>query len=56
MINTLTILLFLPKKGSDEERGIIAWKKQMVLKSDPVLSEQEESTYDFPIGMELLKK
>uniref|UniRef100_T1H7Q0 Uncharacterized protein n=1 Tax=Rhodnius prolixus TaxID=13249 RepID=T1H7Q0_RHOPR len=42
--------------GSDEERGIIAWKKQMVLKSDPVLSEQEESTYDFPIGMELLKK
>lgn len=41
--------------GTDKERGLIAWKKQMVLKFDTDQKE-EKSTYDFPIGMGLLRK
>lgn len=40
--------------GTPEERGLIEWEKQMELK---VNSETTEgSTYDFPIGMETIKK
>lgn len=41
--------------GTPEERGLIAWGKEMNLNSDPTTGE-ESSTYDFPIGMETLRK
>jgi solute carrier family 23 (nucleobase transporter), member 1 len=40
--------------GSDEERGVIGWSQEMELKTDR--SSTEASTYDFPIGMNFLKK
>ncbi|BES87623.1 solute carrier family 23 [Nesidiocoris tenuis] len=42
--------------GTDEERGIIKWKNQMELKSEVVEGPYERSTYDFPIGMGLLRR
>ncbi|XP_025422632.1 solute carrier family 23 member 2 [Sipha flava] len=41
--------------GTPEERGLIAWGKEMNLTSAPTTGE-ESSTYDFPIGMETLRK
>lgn len=41
--------------GTPEERGLIAWNKQMELKSDSV-DTGEYSTYDFPFGMSLLRR
>lgn len=40
--------------GTPEERGLIQWAKQMELKGDNLSS--ETNTYDFPIGMDTLKK
>ncbi|CRK87405.1 CLUMA_CG001207, isoform A [Clunio marinus] len=40
--------------GTDEERGVIAWALELELKTDR--SSVEASTYDFPYGMDLLKK
>lgn len=40
--------------GTPEERGIIEWSKQMKLKGDNLAS--EESTYNWPVGMGLLKR
>lgn len=41
--------------GTPEERGLIAWGNQMNLTNEPTLGE-ESNTYDFPIGMETLRK
>lgn len=41
--------------GTAEERGLIAWGHEMNLTSGPTTGE-ESSTYDFPIGMEMLRK
>ena len=40
--------------GTLEERGVIAWSKEMELKTDR--SSTEASTYDFPYFMSALKK
>lgn len=45
----------LANVGTPEERGLIAWAKEMNLTSEPTTGE-ETSTYDFPIGMNLLRK
>ena len=42
--------------GTDEERGIIAWGKEISSKVDPTADPNESSTYDFPIGMKTLRK
>lgn len=47
--------LFGDISGTPEERGLIAWSKQMDLINDPTTSE-ESSTYDFPVGMTVLRK
>ncbi|XP_050531173.1 solute carrier family 23 member 2 isoform X2 [Daktulosphaira vitifoliae] len=41
--------------GTPEERGLIAWGKEMNLANEPTNNE-ESSTYDFPVGMNLLRK
>ncbi|VVC27101.1 Hypothetical protein CINCED_3A010658 [Cinara cedri] len=41
--------------GTPEERGLIAWGKQMDLTNDPTTGD-ESSTFDFPVGMALLRK
>lgn len=41
--------------GTAEERGLIAWANQMNLSNEPTTGE-ESSTYDFPIGMDMLRK
>lgn len=41
--------------GSPEERGLIAWGRQMNLSNEPTTGE-ESSTYDFPVGMDTLRK
>lgn len=47
---------FIP--GTDEERGLIAWNKEMCLDSGDgdVDSGSVKSTYDFPMGMKTLRK
>uniref|UniRef100_A0A0K8S4G3 Solute carrier family 23 member 2 n=3 Tax=Lygus hesperus TaxID=30085 RepID=A0A0K8S4G3_LYGHE len=42
--------------GTDEERGLIKWSKQMELKSEASDGPYERSTYDFPVGMGLLRR
>jgi len=51
-INTYT---FIVNKGTPEERGLIAWANEMNLTSEPTTGE-ERSTYDFPVGMNVLRK
>ncbi|XP_022167516.1 solute carrier family 23 member 2 isoform X1 [Myzus persicae] len=41
--------------GTPEERGLIAWANEMNLTSEPTTGE-ETCTYDFPIGMNALRK
>nr|CAD7264902.1 unnamed protein product [Timema shepardi] len=41
--------------GTDKERGLIAWQDQMKLTSDEE-TDDLPSTYDFPIGMSLIKR
>ncbi|CAI6358545.1 unnamed protein product [Macrosiphum euphorbiae] len=41
--------------GTPEERGLIAWANEMNLTSEPTTGE-ETSTYDFPVGMNALRK
>lgn len=41
--------------GTPEERGLIAWADQMKLSSDDKVS-LEKDTYDFPIGMGLMRR
>ncbi|XP_050425735.1 solute carrier family 23 member 1-like isoform X3 [Adelges cooleyi] len=41
--------------GTPEERGLIAWGKEMNLVNEPTAGE-ETSTFDFPVGMGLLRK
>nr|CAD7590799.1 unnamed protein product [Timema genevievae] len=41
--------------GTDKERGLIAWQDQMKLTSDED-TDDLPSTYDFPIGMSLIKR
>ncbi|XP_046676697.1 solute carrier family 23 member 1 isoform X2 [Homalodisca vitripennis] len=43
--------------GTPEERGLIAWAEQMKLETTPTDDHsQEKSTYDFPIGMSLVRR
>lgn len=50
--------------GTDEERGLIAWADQMKISCEPNEDTEAQretqdapySTYDFPIGMEFLRK
>ncbi|XP_025197974.1 solute carrier family 23 member 2 isoform X2 [Melanaphis sacchari] len=41
--------------GTPEERGLIAWANEMNLSSEPT-TDEETSTYDFPVGMKALRK
>ncbi|KAL4103846.1 hypothetical protein QTP88_019181 [Uroleucon formosanum] len=41
--------------GTSEERGLIAWGNEMNLTNEPTTGE-ETSTYDFPVGMNTLRK
>ena len=41
--------------GTLEERGIIAWQKEIAFDSDGA-SEDEHTTYDLPFAMETLKR
>ncbi|XP_055379183.1 solute carrier family 23 member 1 isoform X2 [Condylostylus longicornis] len=41
--------------GTDEERGLVEWSKEMDLGDGDVV-EKPSSDYDFPMGMDLLKK
>lgn len=45
------------RSGTPEERGLIAWADQMKLSKDedPEAAHQS-STYDFPIGMKLIRR
>lgn len=52
MLNRSKLILLI---GTPEERGLVAWAKEMNLTSEPTTGE-ETSTYDFPVGMELLRK
>lgn len=46
---------FIP--GTKEERGLIAWSKEMELNpSEEQIDNQERSTYDFPVGMDVLRR
>ncbi|XP_060802875.1 solute carrier family 23 member 2 [Amyelois transitella] len=40
--------------GTDEERGLAAWSQQMSLEATTVTTEGD--TYDFPIGMSLIRR
>lgn len=40
--------------GTDEERGLAAWAQEMSL--DAVGVTEEGDTYDFPIGMSLIRR
>lgn len=44
--------------GTKEERGLIAWAKEMQLTADETTSGDIDrpSTYDFPYGMGLLRR
>jgi hypothetical protein len=41
--------------GTPKDRGLIAWREQMDLVSDKERADLP-STYDFPVGMEFLKR
>ncbi|CAH0381091.1 unnamed protein product [Bemisia tabaci] len=41
--------------GTPEDRGLIAWANQMKLEAEPTVS-GEKSTYDWPVGMSLLRR
>lgn len=45
---------FIP--GTKEERGLIAWENEMSLKGNGDETSGTKSTYDFPFGMNLLRK
>lgn len=45
---------FIP--GTREERGLVAWEKEMSLEQSEGTETFVESTYDFPCGMSLLRK
>lgn len=48
---------FLSISGTKMERGLIGWEKEMSLKhSEPTGDEPKSSTFDFPIGMSLLRR
>lgn len=40
--------------GTDEERGLAAWAKEMSL--DAAGASEEGDTYDFPIGMSVIRR
>lgn len=40
--------------GTDEERGLAAWSKEMSL--DAVGASEEGDTYDFPVGMSIIRR
>lgn len=43
--------------GTREERGLIAWEKEMSLKqSESTENEPTASTFDFPFGMDALRR
>lgn len=43
--------------GTKEERGLVAWEKEMSLKqSDQDENEPTSSTFDFPYGMDALRR
>lgn len=43
--------------GSKEERGLIAWEKEMSLtQSESTENEPVSSTFDFPFGMDALRR
>lgn len=42
--------------GTDEERGLKAWAKEMPLGGDDETEDIETTDYDFPIGMNLMRK
>ncbi|XP_053676187.1 solute carrier family 23 member 2 [Anopheles nili] len=45
--------------GTREERGLVAWSKEMALEVDPSDEElpgEQRNTFDFPYGMELLRR
>ncbi|XP_050425752.1 solute carrier family 23 member 2-like isoform X2 [Adelges cooleyi] len=52
---TVTFSTSILVAGTPEERGLIAWGKQMNLASDPATS-QKPNTFDLPIGMDFLRK
>jgi len=54
-MSPINIRIFIVNKGTPEERGLIAWANEMNLTSEPTTGE-ETSTYDFPIGMNALRK
>jgi nucleobase transporter 1/2 len=41
--------------GTPEERGLVKWSKEMSLKGNDS-GTGEKSTYDFPYGMEMIKR
>lgn len=43
--------------GTKEERGLIAWEKEMSLEqSELTENEPASSTFDFPLGMDALRR
>lgn len=45
------------RKGSREDRGLVAWEKEMSLKQcETNDSEPNASTFDFPFGMNALRR
>lgn len=54
----ITFVIFSIFKGTAEERGLIAWADQMKLSKndDDLDAGHQSSTYDFPIGMKLVKR
>lgn len=43
--------------GTKEERGLIAWEKEMSLKQiESTEDEPTASTFDFPYGMDALRR
>uniref|UniRef100_A0A182VXG1 Xanthine/uracil transporter n=1 Tax=Anopheles minimus TaxID=112268 RepID=A0A182VXG1_9DIPT len=49
--------------GTPEERGLVAWSKEMALETDPSTDglapggiELEKNTFDFPYGMQLMRR
>lgn len=43
--------------GTRVERGLVAWEKEMSLKqTEPNENESTSSTFDFPFGMDLLRR
>ena len=42
--------------GTKEERGLIAWQNQMKLNFDDDDDDDTSNTYDFPVGMTLIRR